>query len=267
MQIEVLKQKENYLRFIIRDITPAAANGLRRTMIAEVPTMAIDDVIFIDNSSVMFDEQIAHRLGMLPIRTDLTAYNLQEDCTCGGQGCTACEVSFTLEKEATNDLETVYSGDIVSQDPAIGPVQEKIPLLKLALGQKILLEAIARLGKGRDHAKFQPCSTVGYKYLPCVIVVSENCTLCEDCINVCPVNIIKKGDTEVKIVDMDKCILCSQCEDICEVDAIRIETLGNEFLFNLESSGSLSPRQILVEAVKILKRKAEKLTATIQELE
>lgn len=267
MEIDVLEQRDNFLRFIIRGITPAAANAIRRTAMAEVPTMAIDDVIFIDNSSVMFDEQIAHRLGMIPIKTDLTSYSLSEDCSCGGQGCTGCEVSFTLEKEATSDLEMVYSGDLVSQDPAVGAVIEKIPILQLARGQKILVEAIARLGRGIDHAKFQAISGVGYKYLPHVVVIPENCTLCWDCTKACPVNIIEEGDTEVRVIDMDKCILCSQCEDICEVDAIRIETTGDEFLFNLESSGSLTAREILIEAVNILKRKAEELTAKIRELE
>ncbi|MFX0114865.1 MAG: DNA-directed RNA polymerase subunit D [Candidatus Hodarchaeota archaeon] len=267
MEFEVLEQRENYLRFVIRGITPAAANALRRVALSEVPTMAIDDVIFIDNSSVMFDEQISHRLAMLPIRTDLSAYSLTENCTCDGQGCTGCEVSFTLEKEATAELETVYSGDLVSQDPAIGAVVDNVPLLELSRGQKILVEAIARLGLGRDHAKFQPVSSIGYKYLPRVIVVPENCTLCWDCTKVCPVNIIKEGDTAVKVIDMDKCILCSQCEDICEVDAIRIDLKEDEFLFNLESSGSLTPRQILVEAINILKKKAEELTAKIRELE
>lgn len=267
MEIEVLEQRENHLRFIIRGVTPAAANALRRTALADVPSMAIDDVIFIDNSSVLFDEQIAHRLGMLPIKTDLTAYSLPDECTCGGQGCTSCEVSLTLEKEATSELETVYSGDLVSQDPAIGSVEDKIPILELSRGQKILVEAIARLGRGVDHAKFQPVSSVGYKYMPHVIVIPENCTLCWDCTKVCPVNIIKEGSTEVKVIDLDKCILCSQCEDICEVDAIRVEPKGDEFLFNLESSGSLTPREILVEAVNILKKKAEELTAKIRDLE
>ncbi len=267
MQIDVLEQKEYFLRFAIRGITPAAANALRRTMMTEVPTLAIDDVIFIENSSVVFDEQISHRLGLMPLKTDLSSYSLPELCSCEGQGCTGCEVSLTLEKESNEDLDTVYSGDLISQDPSTSPVYDKIPILQLSRGQKILVEAIARLGIGKDHAKFQPTSSVGYKYFPRVIVIPENCTLCWDCVKACPVKIIKESDTEIKVIDMDKCILCSQCEDICEVDAIRVETSGDDFIFNLESTGSLTPRQILIESVNILKKKAEELASKIQELE
>jgi DNA-directed RNA polymerase subunit D len=119
--------------------------------------MAIDDVVILENSSVMFDELVSHRLGLIPLKTDLGRYNLPEDCDCkNALGCSKCRVLLVLDAEATDRTRTVNSGDLISEDPESKPVSDSIPIVKLAPGQKIKLEAYARLGKGSEHAKWQP---------------------------------------------------------------------------------------------------------------
>jgi DNA-directed RNA polymerase subunit D len=143
----------------LEGIDRSYANAVRRFCIAEVPAMAIDDVVILENSSVLYDEILAHRLGMIPIKTDLNRYNLPEDCDCGNiLGCHKCRVLFVLDAKGKDKVSTVYSGDLVSEDREVRPVSESIPLVKLAQGQSVKLEAYARLGKGKEHAKWQPCT-------------------------------------------------------------------------------------------------------------
>ena len=121
--------------------------------------MAIDVVVILENSSVLYDEILAHRLGMIPIRTDLSRYNLPEECDCGNPlGCHKCRVLFVLDAKGRDKVSTVASGDLVSEDREVRPVSESIPLVKLAVGQSVKLEAYARLGRGKEHAKWQPCT-------------------------------------------------------------------------------------------------------------
>ena len=268
MEIEILELDDNHLRFIIRGTTPALVNALRRTILAEVPSMAIAEVIVVENSSTMYDEIIAHRLGLVPLTTDLDTYVLPEECQCGGHGCPSCEVTLTLEKEGQTDLTTVVSGDLRSEDPKVAPVHSNIPILKLTTDQRVLIEAIARLGQAREHARWQPVSVSAYKFLPHVEIDDSTCSLCGECIGVCPRNIFQlKGDSELIVQNEYDCSLCGECEDICELNAIRVHTTGDEFLFRIESVGSLSVQHILNEAIQIIRKKAEILSQEIKGLE
>jgi len=126
--------------------------------------MAIDDVMILENSSVMYDEILAHRLGLIPVTTD-PSYNLPEECTCKSElGCEKCRASLSLEIEASDPVEVVYTSNLKPENPEVKPVSDKIPIVKLAQGQRVKLEAYARLGRGRDHAKWQPASACTYSY-------------------------------------------------------------------------------------------------------
>ncbi len=166
MDIKILSKEIDTLRFILSDVSPAFANAIRRIMISEVPVMAIDDVMILENNSVMYDEILAHRLGLIPVTTDL-GYNLPEECSCQSElGCERCRASFSLEVEASDPVEVVYSSHLKPENPEVRPVSDKIPIVKLAQGQKLKLEAYARLGRGKAHAKWQPVSAATYNYDP-----------------------------------------------------------------------------------------------------
>ncbi|MEK6919788.1 MAG: DNA-directed RNA polymerase subunit D [Thermoproteota archaeon] len=166
MDIKLLSKELETLRFVLSDVSPGFANALRRIMISEVPVMAIDDVMILENNSVMYDEILAHRLGLIPVTTD-QSYNLPEDCTCKSElGCERCRASFSMEVEASDPVEVVYSSHLRPENPDVRPVADKIPIVKLVQGQKVKLEAYARLGRGRIHAKWQPVSACTYSYDP-----------------------------------------------------------------------------------------------------
>ena len=145
------------MKLLLKGIDRVYANALRRFAISEVPCMAIDEIVIHENSSVLYDEILAHRLGLIPLTTDLEGYILPQDCDCKTSlGCTKCRVLLVLDAVATDDVKTVYSGDLVSEDTRVKPYVDNIPIIKLAPSQKIKLEAYAKLGKGRHHAKWQP---------------------------------------------------------------------------------------------------------------
>jgi DNA-directed RNA polymerase subunit D len=159
VKVKLLDETPSSVTLQLDGIDRSYANAVRRFCIAEVPCMAIDDVVILENSSVLYDEILAHRLGMVPIKTDLERYVLPEKCDCGSPlGCHKCRVLFVLDAKGKDKVTTVYSGDLVSEDREIRPVSETIPLVKLALGQSVKLEAYARLGRGKEHAKWQPCT-------------------------------------------------------------------------------------------------------------
>ncbi|GIU68917.1 MAG: hypothetical protein KatS3mg002_0153 [Candidatus Woesearchaeota archaeon] len=155
MEIKLLEnqEKKNRIIFSLSGVDTAYANTLRRLMGFEVPVMAIEDVEFRKNNSILYDEVLAHRLGLIPLTTDLKSYDLPEECKCKGAGCASCQVKLTLKATGPG---MVYSSELKSKDPAIKPVFSKIPIVKLLEGQEVELEATAILGQGKVHSKWCP---------------------------------------------------------------------------------------------------------------
>jgi len=159
IKAKVIEDSGNSVTVQFEGVDRSYANAVRRFCISEVPSMAIDDVVILENSSVLYDEILAHRLGMIPIKTDLERYILPEKCDCGSPlGCNKCRVLLVLDATGKDRVTTIHSGDLVSEDRDVLPISETIPLVKLARGQTVKLEAYARLGRGKEHAKWQPCT-------------------------------------------------------------------------------------------------------------
>lgn len=159
VNIKILESSENRIKVLFNAVDRTYANSIRRLAINAVPIMAIDDVVIHDNSSVLYDEIIAHRLGLIPLITDLEGYVIPEECSCKTNlGCSKCRVLLVLDAIATDDVKTVYSRDLISEDALVKPKIGNIPIVKLAPSQKIKLEAYAKLGTGQDHAKWQSAS-------------------------------------------------------------------------------------------------------------
>jgi DNA-directed RNA polymerase subunit D len=157
--VNILERADEKIVIKFNNVPRQYVNAIRRTSISEVPTLAIDDVVILENSSVMHDEAIAHRLGLIPLQTNLDRFVMPHECDCKSTlGCSKCRVLLVLDSEANEKTKVVMSGELMSEDELIKPVSKDIPIITLAPGQKLKFEAYARLGIGRDHAKWQPTS-------------------------------------------------------------------------------------------------------------
>ena len=270
MEITFGRLDENNARFTLGATRTAFANSLRRAMISEVPTLAIDEVRVYDNTSVLFDELLAHRLGMIPLRTDLTSYVPAGECSCGGAGCTHCTATYTLSVEGPR---MVYSRDLIPQDPSAIPRHEDIPIIKLSENQKVVLEARAVVNTGREHAKWQPTIACGYKNYP-VITFGENCDGCGMCVEECPrgVLVVEEGKARVAAEKLEECLLCRLCEEACLAGGIgtepSIRVTGDETrkIFVVEGDESLPVQEIVERALIHLRQKSEELDTIISQL-
>ena len=268
LQVRILEAQGNILRFYIKGVDTQVASALRRTMMADVPTIAIEDVVVVENPSPMRDEMLSHRLGLVPLKTDLESYVPRELCDCHSElGCGKCSVTLTLEVEAVDSSCTVYSKELESSDPEVVPISGEIPILKLAQGQRVKLEAYARLGTGREHAKWQPVSVSVFKNAVHYSVDLKKCDLCEKCVKACPRHILQANGKRIVLIAPEDCDICNDCKESCPKEAISVIPEKNAFVFNIESTGVLPPEKILNKALNILTEKTDDLIEQFSTME
>jgi DNA-directed RNA polymerase subunit D len=247
MDVKLLEKKadKKKLTFVLKDADASFANALRRTMINKVPTMAIEEVEFRKNNSVMFDEVVGHRLGLIPLKTDLKSYKLPSKCKCKGSGCAQCQVKLTLKVKGPG---TVYASSLKSQDPEIKPVYPETPIVKLLKDQELEFTATAVLGIGKEHAKWSP-GLVYYRQKP-VIEVDKKCDGCGECAKACPDKVFEMKNGKLAIIqdNLMNCTLCNACVQSCPKAAITVQGDKNSFVFTVESWGQLDEKKIVKEA-------------------
>lgn len=250
-------KKIKKVSFILKNSNAAFANVLRRIIINKVPVMAIENVEFRKNSSILYDEIIAHRLGLLPLTTDLKSYNLPKECKCKGKFCARCSVKLILKVKGPC---TVYASDLKSRDSKIKPVYPNMPIVKLLKGQALELEAIAVLGEGKEHIKWSP-GLVYYKYKP--IIEIKKYKDASIIAKVCPVDVfdVKNGKLMINKDNYLKCHLCGACKDI---DDIKLSESDSEIVFYLESFGQLSCKEILLKMTDIFDAQLKELQKKIK---
>jgi len=246
---EILNQSENEITIAIDKTTPAFVNAVRRTAVFDVPVLAIEDVYFTKNSSALYDEIIAHRLGLVPLKTDPKSYNLPEDCTCKGKLCAKCSVKIILKAKGP---ATVYSGDMKFKDPAIKAVHAQIPIVKLLEGQEIELEAIAILGKGKVHAKWSPCHA-WHRGGPEFTFTKE--ADAKAVLDKIPGDVVRKDGRSIEVKDFGK--WTDAYEQMLRGAGVEVKNSETRFILYLESWGQLKPAEILTQAVGILQSKVK----------
>ena len=261
MEIRVLdnNKEELKLSFMIKDSVQVFVNTLRRLMIDEVPTMAIEDVEFQKNNSILYDEMVAHRLGLVPLKTDLKSYNLPQKCKCEGKGCNRCQLKLVLK--ATKGSGTVYSSEIKSKDPAVKPVYGGMPIVKLLKGQTLELEATAVLGTGKQHVKWSPCHAY-YKYRP-IVEITGDVKNPEAVIEIDHNNIFEIKDRKL-VINKDRVLDCDLSLDFSAIDKnVKVTASNTDFVFYVESFGQLSCKEIITKAIDIFD---EQLDEFVEEL-
>jgi len=180
IKIKLHKLDKNIIQFSISNIHIGLANGIRRILISEIPTMAIDFATIITNTCCLHDNMIAQRIGLIPFISDnASKFNYFWDT----EDNKLTEVKYSLN--VTNNSENII--DVTSNDlkitdeenfityqkniyKSVKPIITKYPIVitKLAKGQSLHLTCSVRKGISKEHAKFQPTSTVGYQ------ITSEN---------------------------------------------------------------------------------------------
>ena len=138
--IQILTENDKKISVKLKGVSLLCANALRRICLNGIPIFAIDTVDMIENTSVMADEGISHTLGMIPLKTE----SAESDS----------RVMLVLDSGNTEVLKTVTTAELESKDQVVKPISKQIPIVHLAPGQRIKLEAYARLGRGTEHAKW-----------------------------------------------------------------------------------------------------------------
>lgn len=153
--LEIISKDSKKMSVKLKGVPLQYANALRRICLNGITIFAVDTVDIIENSSVLPDEGLAHRLGLIPLKTDLSRFNEPSKCDCHSEtGCSNCKVMLVLDSGDSDVTRTIFTSDLSSEDDSVKPTADNIPIVQLAPGQKIKLECYARLGRGTEHAKW-----------------------------------------------------------------------------------------------------------------
>lgn len=296
-KVNVIRLTSDVIEFDMIGIDASLANAFRRILISELPTMAIEKVFFVNNTSVIPDEVLAHRLGLIPVDADprLFEYISDESSSSSNEKntivfklnvfCKDSDERMTVNSNQlkwlpkgsqlhleTDAKENEYTSFRCSQDSpefsnkSLGLKHDDIIIAKLGPGQGIELEAHAVKGIGETHAKWSPVSTAWYRMLPEIVLMGEiENEMAEKLVKKCPVNVfdiedLGAGRKKAVVSNPRSCTLCRECiRDAGWEERISLRRVKNHFIFTIESSGALPPEVLFTEAVKILEEKCEAL--------
>ena len=238
--------------FVLQNCSLAVANSLRRVMLAEIPTIAIDLVEIEVNSSVLPDEFLAHRLGLIPLNSMNVASDLQytRDCTNCDDHCEVCSVTLRLHVKCTSSENLlIFAKDLIMVDgrsddigkPVIRDSAGNGPLLaKLRNGQELKLSCIAKKGIAKEHAKWAPTAAIGFEYDPNNKLRHLDYWYEVDAKEEWPVN-QKNAEWE--------------SEETAADFTFNPDAQPSAFFFDLESTGVLEPDEIVHQGVDVLQKK------------
>ena len=244
-------------RFELKNSTPAMANAIRRIILDSVPTMAIHKVTFTKNNSALYDEVLAHRLGLIPLTTPLKDYVAQDMCNCKGEGCAKCTIKVSLSSKGPG---IVLSGEIKSKDPAVKPAIDNMPIVKLLKGQELEFEAVAVMGRGKQHSKWTP-GMPWYQY-EAKVTVNNDAPDFAQFKNKFPPQVFKDGKIQKKLIeDLDLYDACVGVND----SIVKVEHDSNKIIFSIEPWGQLTPKEILMSALTIFNEKLDELETKLSE--
>lgn len=297
VQVDVHICTDAEVTFDLSGVDASVANALRRAMIAEVPTMAIENVRIEENASVMLDDVLIRRLGLMPIAANPEFFErCQRDPATGEYVFTDTNsIEFELDVGKDNGVHDVevYSGDLVykpmgaqakwsAKNPSATPrmAYENIPICKLRPGQRIKLECSAILGTGREHAKWSPAAPASYRPLPEVVVHAPDGAPrvtgqdADDLKALCPLDVFDIEDladgTRATVAARPRdCTMCRECVRDADRWGGRVELSRRKdyFIFSVESTLAIPAPQIVSRALQTLRRKCSDVIAEIVDTE
>ncbi|KAI1894409.1 hypothetical protein AGOR_G00115510 [Albula goreensis] len=295
-RIDVIQMDENTLEFDMVGIDAAIANAFRRILLAEVPTMAVEKVFIYNNTSIIQDEILAHRLGLIPIKADPRLFEYRNAGDEEGTEIDTIQlqlkVKCTRNPRATKDSSDpselyinhmVYSRDMkwvpignqadVFADANISPVHGDILLAQLRPGQELDIVMHCVKGIGKDHAKFSPVATASYRLLPEITLLEpvegEKAERLKRCFSPGVIEVEGCGGKQVAKVANSRLDTCSR-EVLRHDDLKNLVKLGrirDHFIFSVESTGILAPDVLVSEAIKVLMAKCQKFLNELDSVE
>ncbi|KQK14376.1 DNA-directed RNA polymerases I and III subunit rpac1 [Brachypodium distachyon] len=297
-KIKINRLTEDDMEFDMIGVDASIANAFRRILIAEVPTMAIEKVFMVDNTSVIADEVLSHRLGLIPLDADprlfdhisddvpnernTIVYKLHVSCEKGSQRLTVKSgqlewlpegSQLLMASAAQGEKQKTYTSFGQSQKNisgrSIGVKYKDITIARLGPGQAIELEAHAVKGVGKVHAKWSPVATAWYRMLPEVVLLKEiKDGEAEELVKKCPVNVfdiedLGNGAKRAVVARPRACTLCRECVMGPTGEQVELRRVRDHFIFTIESTGALPPEVLFTEAVKILEEKCERVISEL----
>lgn len=260
MKIERISKSHDKSVFLVKGITNSLANTLRRE-VHEILTVAIDTVEFYKNDSALYDEMIAHRLGLVPLRAPKT-FTPRNGCSCKGKGCLKCTAVLKLKAKGPC---TVYARDMKAK--GIEVVYGDMPLVILAKDQELELVAEATSGTGKEHTKHNP-GLIWFNSYPIITIKGCEGDAAREIARLCPTKAIAVKDNKL-VIDALKCNMCNACveaslkKDKCKIDIV---PSAQDFIFFVESFGQMSPEEIFANSIEALDENLDELSKQLKKL-
>ncbi|KAK9868086.1 hypothetical protein WJX84_006631 [Apatococcus fuscideae] len=288
LRINKMDKENATLEFDIIGIDASIANALRRILISEVPTMAIEHVFFVNNTSIIADEMLAHRLGLVPLQVDPNLFEWKQgEDVASERNTIVMGLNIACRREGTKMINTdVLSSELkwlpegselpdetlcrfVSSQAEIlpngmAPTVDNILLARLRPGQCIHLEAHCIKGQGREHAKWSPVATAWYRLNPEVVLLQEvGGDAAEDLAAELP-GLIVVQDGKACVTDpRAHDILLEKVRRLSSEERwapyIQLRKRKDHFIFTVESTGILPPEVLLQRALDIMIHKCQEL--------
>lgn len=247
MNIKILDESQNSMRFVLSDSDTGMANAIRRILHGELPILSIDEVDMVDNNSGLFDETLGHRLGLIPLVFDSKMYKTRKE---GDAESSQNQVVFVLEKEGPC---IVKAGDMKSTDEEVRVGEPDIPIVELLEGQKVKFEATARLGLGSENARFQG-AIVGYSNLFNVKLDKDSKIKIDD---IDANDIIEKKGSTIKVAMQDGNAIYAKLFKLREQGKAEISPDETAFIFKVESASGMQPAKLLELALEKIENDAD----------
>ena len=253
--MKILEKTKEKVSFVA-EMDESLANAIRRSIL-EIPTLAVDEIEIFKNDSALYDEILAHRIGLIPLVTEKGLVE-REKCSCKGKGCSKCKIELKLQASGP---ATIYSKELKGKTDV---VYGGIPIVFLSKDQELELVARGKLGKGIEHTKFSP-GLVYYRNLA-KIELGKNCEGCKKCVEACPQKVLSLNKDKIEVKDIYKCDSCEACVEECKKegkDCIKISK-DKEIVFFIESWGQLEAKEIFNKAIDALNNNLKELGKQIK---
>ena len=270
MKVNVLQMEDYYAQIEFKDVNYSFVNSVRRSLVSMVPCLALHEIDFhmgslgsyvdeesgdereYESISAMFNEIVAHRIGMLPIPTDEKTIEAFGDSI--GVDSKQPDIMYSLHKQGPC---TVYSGDLepVSGDDSLVIPETNVPIVKLAEGQAILVYAKAKMGNAQKHTKWQCAVAPRFYQAPTITVSSgKGSKAIFDIVD--KKDFKKKGKSHVIDNPIKAHAALNKLEQLWNdkeaKESMEVSTKKDHFIFEFETNGAMKASLALEQALKAL---------------